>query len=406
MIIILYLTLIELPRVKRASNIIIRVLAWVQFLLISLKIDDIIDIHWNLTFIISWFVCIALVVATVVAFGFLAVNLYFFRHREQPRQSSRALPFKWQMLSIGINFAMLAVSIFLLIILVTFTKYMDGSLDLVHILEGTFLAGLVYAITVFALAVIFRKTLRQFFTDEVSGQPGYKPAPGQRVLAFKTEDLKQKPLFFTIISPTYFLLFDQSLLLGEEQSLMKLKGYMSKLKDRVKEMIKNNVMGEKIPIEQLKKEIKPQKSIKLETEGRNNDVSLQIPTEKDDQHECHTENMKLSLSVDDKEKMGSFKTLRNAALNIEEAEEAEQLCFICYERTANSIFMNCGHGGVCFDCAKETWNKKSSCITCRERISEVIKYVPIKGMRMVRAVSRTKRVYEVLRSRTFVQSNL
>lgn len=404
-VVILYLTFIQLPRTNKVGDIIIRALLWVQLLLLSLKIDEIIDITWNLTFVISWFICIALVVATVVAFGFLVVNLYLYTHREQPPQSSRSMPIKWQVLSVGINFGMLLVSVFMLITLVTFTKYMDGNTSLRNVLKGTFLAGLVYTIIEFALAIGYRKTLKQFFRDDISGSPEYKPAPGQRVLAFKTEDLKETPTFFSIISPTYFLLFDQSLLLGEQQNLAKLKGYMTKLKDRVKEVIKRKAIGEKISIEELKKEIKSKKP----TETNNNDISLQIPSEKanvdTDHHNCETEHVMLSLSVDDKENVGRFKGLRNAALNIEEAEETEQLCFVCYERTANSIFMNCGHGGICSECAQETWNKKSSCITCRERISEVIKYVPIKGMRMVRAVARTKRVYEVIRSRTFVPSN-
>lgn len=41
-------------------------------------------------------------------------------------------------------------------------------------------------------------------------------------------------------------------------------------------------------------------------------------------------------------------------------------CTICFENLGDCVFMNCGHGGLCYECSSEVWQKKAKCYLCRE----------------------------------------
>ena len=52
----------------------------------------------------------------------------------------------------------------------------------------------------------------------------------------------------------------------------------------------------------------------------------------------------------------------------------EKLCYICYENTVNAILMDCGHAGVCFECACKLIEKKNECMECRARVDEIVRF--------------------------------
>lgn len=54
-------------------------------------------------------------------------------------------------------------------------------------------------------------------------------------------------------------------------------------------------------------------------------------------------------------------------------DESDGLCEVCYSTQADSIFMPCGHGGVCYDCAVDIFSKGNySCHLCRKPILQVL----------------------------------
>ena len=55
-------------------------------------------------------------------------------------------------------------------------------------------------------------------------------------------------------------------------------------------------------------------------------------------------------------------------------DEGPKLCSICCLITPNAIFMNCGHGGVCFECACMLWFKNKKCFYCRSEVLMILKY--------------------------------
>lgn len=52
--------------------------------------------------------------------------------------------------------------------------------------------------------------------------------------------------------------------------------------------------------------------------------------------------------------------------------DANSLCIICFERIKNSVFLKCGHGGVCYACALDTCVVSGKCPLCRSPISQIV----------------------------------
>jgi len=49
----------------------------------------------------------------------------------------------------------------------------------------------------------------------------------------------------------------------------------------------------------------------------------------------------------------------------------EKICKICYTTDSNTIVNNCGHGGMCSDCARDIVKKMGTCPLCRKPIDKV-----------------------------------
>lgn len=51
----------------------------------------------------------------------------------------------------------------------------------------------------------------------------------------------------------------------------------------------------------------------------------------------------------------------------------DKKCGICFEAESNSVFLDCGHGGICHNCAKILMKEKRQCHMCRNVIVQVVK---------------------------------
>lgn len=49
-----------------------------------------------------------------------------------------------------------------------------------------------------------------------------------------------------------------------------------------------------------------------------------------------------------------------------------QQCLICFDKPPDAVFMNCGHGGVCYECSVEIWKSTEECYLCRNKIAQVL----------------------------------
>ncbi|CAD8162882.1 unnamed protein product [Paramecium octaurelia] len=46
-------------------------------------------------------------------------------------------------------------------------------------------------------------------------------------------------------------------------------------------------------------------------------------------------------------------------------------CIICCEKVSNAVFMNCGHGGICYQCAIQVAQNQKECFLCRQIILQI-----------------------------------
>ena len=61
-------------------------------------------------------------------------------------------------------------------------------------------------------------------------------------------------------------------------------------------------------------------------------------------------------------------------------------CILCFDNSPDAVYMNCGHGGVCYDCAIETWKKSNTCVICRGEIRRIFQVRPVKGQNISKIV--------------------
>jgi hypothetical protein len=52
--------------------------------------------------------------------------------------------------------------------------------------------------------------------------------------------------------------------------------------------------------------------------------------------------------------------------------ESNKLCYVCMTSGANGVLMECGHGGLCYQCGLELARKGQQCPLCRSVIEEVV----------------------------------
>jgi hypothetical protein len=51
----------------------------------------------------------------------------------------------------------------------------------------------------------------------------------------------------------------------------------------------------------------------------------------------------------------------------------DNICYICCGNDANGVIIDCGHGGICYECLIDYIDKKDECMECRGKIHSVLK---------------------------------
>ncbi|CAK88075.1 unnamed protein product (macronuclear) [Paramecium tetraurelia] len=62
-------------------------------------------------------------------------------------------------------------------------------------------------------------------------------------------------------------------------------------------------------------------------------------------------------------------------------------CCICFDNEPDALFMQCGHGGVCYHCALDMWKNKDECYLCRKKIERVLQ---------IQVCDNEKNIYQVV----------
>eukprot|EP01017_Pseudomicrothorax_dubius_P046105 TRINITY_DN8075_c0_g1_i1.p1 TRINITY_DN8075_c0_g1~~TRINITY_DN8075_c0_g1_i1.p1 ORF type:complete len:625 (-),score=103.90 TRINITY_DN8075_c0_g1_i1:72-1946(-) len=55
-----------------------------------------------------------------------------------------------------------------------------------------------------------------------------------------------------------------------------------------------------------------------------------------------------------------------------EEQPSGVMCCVCFDKEPDSVFLDCGHGGLCFSCARDIWKNANECYLCRKPISQIL----------------------------------
>ena len=55
-----------------------------------------------------------------------------------------------------------------------------------------------------------------------------------------------------------------------------------------------------------------------------------------------------------------------------DADDDGGLCTICFTGAINTVLLDCGHGGICLDCAIDAMKKNNTCPFCRQKVVQII----------------------------------
>lgn len=100
------------------------------------------------------------------------------------------------------------------------------------------------------------------------------------------------------------------------------------------------------------------------------------------------------LPPEEKEALGrSIKTPTKDKAN----ESVANLCGVCFSMEPDSVFMKCGHGGICYECAVDIWKSTGECYLCRDEIEQILQVEPEvneAGEEILKVVASTQMVAE------------
>ncbi|KAL4478633.1 hypothetical protein ABPG74_006868 [Tetrahymena malaccensis] len=54
-------------------------------------------------------------------------------------------------------------------------------------------------------------------------------------------------------------------------------------------------------------------------------------------------------------------------------DQSNVTCVICFDNAPDSVYMPCGHGGVCYECSVDIMKNTGECYLCREAIKEILR---------------------------------
>jgi len=234
-------------------------------------------------------------------------------------------------------------------------------------------------------------------------------------------DVYKKESYFVMLSPTYFLPFDSTVRAHNQQNLLKVRNVLKKLKllspqqkgrdtqrnskshiavdmnvlkqykEDLDEKFNKTKRGSVISIITPRKDVSRQNTVAGITSRPGAHDSMIAPQEQPSKSSVPV--AKLCLSDGDMDKFSETQSEPRTTKNGD-----ENLCYLCYSEAPNAVFMKCGHGGICYECATTLIKKKNECMQCRSPVEMIYKIDPnSKTKNVIKGIEFTK-VNEVVES--------
>jgi len=383
---------LETPSAGTMLLLIEKFVLWVQLFIIGLKVDGL-DVPWSTVFIPMYFALIVLAFSSLlIIFGSLFAFVGIMR--EEGVSSKLVLGSIWYIL----NAAYTGIWLATLTQVIRLLDDNDEEWPETDYMQGPLIAGIIHSGILFVYTLFFWKQLCKFQEFEVqsemltlpvvqagnmaalSNAPGAPPA---NQVTFKVS--KDNKTRLMMISPTFYSYFRKHV-----------KSKKEKKQDQEVERLRKEVAAAKL--ERYRQTLSINAPIKS---------ADPVPTSLKKRASSSPKNMPrrgLDFSANDIDlerqlppPLGSMPALPSIPnfKRMESKNAGENTCAICFDNLPNGVYMDCGHSGVCYECALETWKKSDNCIMCRQPISKILKIVHVKKLNIVKVVESTKKVFEV-----------
>eukprot|EP01017_Pseudomicrothorax_dubius_P050838 TRINITY_DN9682_c0_g1_i1.p1 TRINITY_DN9682_c0_g1~~TRINITY_DN9682_c0_g1_i1.p1 ORF type:complete len:411 (+),score=78.97 TRINITY_DN9682_c0_g1_i1:149-1381(+) len=360
----------------------VRVYGLVQALIATVKVDGVIDWNWKTTLFLSWVMVFLLMFYTIGLF-LIAVCTCYYRWKGEAQ---------WDQV-LGAIF-LLVVSMFATFFVFFFTvgviEYMEnGSPNYLLISLGLVI---VYSIVIDSIGYCRREQLKVFLwklltEDEDEGSSSNR-ASDQTTRAATRKKPKRRiermipgNRFLVRFSSTYFKMATADKPTRERKDKAKpmsitVKRNDESPSDEYRRQVGSTDTKRRAASSHVIPPIGSSRSPREVTKGlsspqrRQNNLSMQV-----------THNMVLDLEQVNKI-LSNYNSPRLGQVPQgpeSKGDRSSASCLICFDQPPNAVFMDCGHGGICYDCGLEIWKKGEDCYLCRGTIKQLLK-VDVKAL--------------------------
>ena len=377
---------------EKGVEISLKYAVWVQLFLISLKIDGA-AIPWSFTLFV--FICfgfvslmVALILLVICISTIMGCPCYLATGKTAIMGSA------WYFLIALTNVGWGAVTL-------TIEKNLSNGTDARFALGALFMCGAVFSLAMIIATRAFHSILFLFLKHEALHdlqEAGEFTGVSSHMLAASDEVPRFQ--YLAKVTNTYFSTIQKSLQIKDQTVLNKwnkdikrAKFYKFLAKRKARVCPKSSARLS--PLKQRGNRMyKRSKSLDLDTERS---VALREIVKIHPEYreeEAFSPDMELKrhrvvYSFDDKDVMKKVKRPVDEGIH-----EDKEMCFVCYEAEANAVVMDCGHGGICYNCAIKSWERSDKCHMCRGDIKSILKVLNLPIIKLVKVIDETEKIVE------------
>ena len=384
-----YIVLSTAPKANKESQAILKITILLQIFFIGQKVDENISWTWLSTLCIVLFY---LGFFSVYFILLLITLVYVIFKRNSPGSVYPGMDRNVQFVGVVYNFVTNGIAPIAIIGLCGYLsdQYSDfqGSY-----MQNCLKTGQAISITSICFTLIFwthlKKFLSYFYKDELraTARVAHAIVPAQKPIVY----VEKAKTYLVMLSSTYFVPLQDGLIPKDPNKVKEMKRSIQKKKTEKTESPLLKEMKTKVPskiledlkIEKRSLDRKVTNLMMNSHRGRDKALAKEVVSASMFDLEAKANelnkteiNISMKKIESDQSKICLSEGNMNASLIASQAgaeDENAGLCYICYTNEANAVMMNCGHGGVCYDCSVEFLLKKGECMECRSQVSHVVK---------------------------------
>jgi hypothetical protein len=372
-----------------------------QIYLIEAKTEGKLDIPWKTLLAYMWFyVCIRillLIISLKSSKAFLPAN----------KKRANLLISLW-------HYSYIILLLTLLMITFGYSQAIEFNEDTGFLkkclLYGQYSSGMLFCYTILTKPFLLMIFTRSSSMDYQSSEFGEEIVDPTSIGISRQIITEKKNLYYRMVSPTYYKPIKDELLRkldlkkdGIKQTLLKfklgrkLKSSYKDLKDFIQKpgnnivtrrMVRKNVVD---VIQSLSNTLNYKKA---STENNNLKNGMSVLNKEKSDENYNIDLLNDHLLIKDRKSSDTYSELslddainrcEESLLNTmgEKTNSASLVplanlnkCYVCFEKSSDSIIKECGHGGVCFSCATKYILIKNQCMVCRGTAQTVMKILP------------------------------